>query len=179
MAEAASTILILEDDWTLRELLRAQLQGIPGSPPCPLSHDRPRRCPVAEVICVPTASLEEAIEAQVEPDACIIDLGLPDSQGLHTLLEMMARYPRAAIIVLSGETNGTLIRAAYRFGIQRFLSKGESTGNLRAVVAAACAAKQGELDRLEAVLEAAPEADLTALDDAIAKLRATCADTKS
>jgi serine phosphatase RsbU (regulator of sigma subunit) len=75
-------------------------------------------------------SLAEA-EPLVSGVACVLlDLGLPDSQGLYGLGLLLARRPEAAIIVLTGLADEHLGQQAVRAGAQDYLVKGEVAGDM-------------------------------------------------
>ncbi len=60
----------------------------------------------------------------------LLDLSLPDSQGLATFAEMHAQAPRIPIIVLSGLSDTTVAVQAVHEGAQDFLVKGQVDGQL-------------------------------------------------
>jgi serine phosphatase RsbU (regulator of sigma subunit) len=63
--------------------------------------------------------------------ACVLlDLGLPDSQGLHGLRWLLQQEPDAAVIVLTGLADEYLGEEAVRAGAQDYLVKGEVTGKM-------------------------------------------------
>lgn len=66
-------------------------------------------------------------------DAVLLDLGLPDSQGLDTLGEMQLRHPDVPIIVLSGLDDENLAVKAVRDGAQDYLVKGKINGTMIAL----------------------------------------------
>ena len=73
-------------------------------------------------------SLSQA-KALVSDAACVLlDLGLPDSQGLHGLRQLLQLDPEAAIVVLTGEASEHLGQQAVRAGAQDYLVKGEVDG---------------------------------------------------
>jgi serine phosphatase RsbU (regulator of sigma subunit) len=75
-------------------------------------------------------SLAEA-ELLVSGAACVLlDLGLPDSQGLYGLGRLLAREPQAAVVVLTGIADEHLGRQAVRAGAQDYLVKGEVAGDM-------------------------------------------------
>src|SRR5580698_11191853 len=66
-------------------------------------------------------SLSQA-KALVSDAACVLlDLGLPDSQGLHGLRQLLQLDPEAAIVVLTGEASDRLGQQAVRAGAQDYL----------------------------------------------------------
>ena len=64
------------------------------------------------------------------PAVVLLDLGLPDSQGLDTLREMRRRLPDVPIVVLSGETDESLALRAVQEGAEDFLLKQDLTPRL-------------------------------------------------
>ena len=63
--------------------------------------------------------------------ACVLlDLGLPDSQGLNGLRQLLQLEPEAAIVVLTGEASEHLGERAVRAGAQDYLVKGEVAGHM-------------------------------------------------
>jgi DNA-binding NtrC family response regulator len=63
-------------------------------------------------------------------DAVLLDLSLPGSQGLDTLLEMQKIAPDAAIVVLTGLNNEAVAVEAVRNGAQDYLVKGRVDGDV-------------------------------------------------
>lgn len=74
------------------------------------------------------AGLEYLAESRVE--VVLLDLGLPDSQGLATLSELYARVPEVPIVVLTGLDDETLGVQAVNKGAQDYLIKGQVDTNL-------------------------------------------------
>jgi PAS domain S-box-containing protein len=71
--------------------------------------------------------LEEAFSHLVEQpfDAILLDLGLPDSQGLQTLKRMRAKAAQVPIIVLTGLADEEQALGAMQLGAQDYLFKSE------------------------------------------------------
>jgi len=66
------------------------------------------------------------------PDAAcvLLDLGLPDSQGLDGLRWLLRQEPDAAVVVLTGMADEYLGEEAVRAGAQDYLVKGDVTGKM-------------------------------------------------
>jgi serine phosphatase RsbU (regulator of sigma subunit) len=60
-------------------------------------------------------------------DAVLIDLGLPDSQGLDTYRRVAHQAPNAAVVVMSGLEDEVLATSAVQLGAQDYLTKGNIT----------------------------------------------------
>jgi two-component system cell cycle sensor histidine kinase/response regulator CckA len=65
-------------------------------------------------------------------DAVLLDLGLPDSQGLETFVQMHTRYPGVPVLVLSGLDDETIALRAVQEGAQDYLVKGVINGRMLA-----------------------------------------------
>jgi serine phosphatase RsbU (regulator of sigma subunit) len=75
-------------------------------------------------------SLTQAKEL-VSGAACVLlDLGLPDSQGLNGLRQLLQLEPEAAVVVLTGEASEHLGERAVRAGAQDYLVKGDVAGHM-------------------------------------------------
>jgi two-component system, NarL family, sensor histidine kinase UhpB len=97
------------------------------------------------------------------PDAVILDLSLPDSDGLATFTRLHAQAPDVPVVVLTGLRDEAVGTEAVRQGAQDYLYKGELTGGLllRSILYAierlrARQAIKKERERLFAVLETMP-----------------------
>ena len=58
-------------------------------------------------------------------DVILLDLGLPDSRGLDTLMRLKESKPKAPVIVLTGLTDETVGTEAVKAGAQDYLIKGQ------------------------------------------------------
>ena len=63
-------------------------------------------------------------------DLVLLDLGLPDSQGLQTFQKLQKAAPDIPVIVLTGTDDQELAVAAVRDGAQDYLVKGRIGGDL-------------------------------------------------
>lgn len=61
-------------------------------------------------------------------DAVLLDLSLPDGQGLDGMLQIHKAYPRLPIVVLSGGQDDSLAVKALEQGAQDYLKKGDGDG---------------------------------------------------
>ena len=60
----------------------------------------------------------------------LLDLNLPDSQGIETLIRVETEFPEIPIIVLTGQEDETIAVDAVKQGAQDYLVKGTVDGNL-------------------------------------------------
>jgi len=58
-------------------------------------------------------------------DVVLLDLGLPDSDGVETLTRICAAFPQMAVIVLTGLNDEAIAIEALRNGAQDYLVKGQ------------------------------------------------------
>ncbi len=83
----------------------------------------------AAVVVRRARSLTQA-KALVSGVACVLlDLGLPDSQGLNGLRQLLQLEPEAAIVMLTGQASEHLGEQAVRAGAQDYLVKGDVAGH--------------------------------------------------
>jgi signal transduction histidine kinase len=75
--------------------------------------------------------LSEATEylTHDRPDAVLLDLGLPDSQGLATLRETRKVAPEVPVVILTGLNDEELAVRALKEGAQDYLLKGQIASN--------------------------------------------------
>jgi len=98
--------LVADDDRGLRELVRTVLEG-------------------AGVAVEEAATARHARErvAELPPDVVVLDLGLPDEDGLVLCRELKERHPGLPVIVLTGRDAGAAEGAAASAGADVFLRK--------------------------------------------------------
>lgn len=78
--------------------------------------------------------LEDALArlGEAGADLVLLDLSLPDSQGLETLDRMMKGAPRVPVVVLTGHDDQEVAVDSVRRGAQDYLVKGRIEGDLLA-----------------------------------------------
>jgi serine phosphatase RsbU (regulator of sigma subunit) len=114
MADAGQVrVLLIEDDdgdaFLVTELLREAGAGV--------AVQRARQ-------------LADARKLIAGAECVLLDLGLPDSQGLNGLRWLLKQEPDAAVVVLTGMADEHLGEEAVRAGAQDYLVKGDVTGKL-------------------------------------------------
>jgi signal transduction histidine kinase len=112
MTEGAIRLLLVEDNPGDAGLLRESLAELSG-PAFDVSH---------------AARLSEAVtRLRAAPfDVVLLDLSLPDSQGLDTVSAVHTEAPRTPIVVLTGLADEAVGFAAVRHGAQDYLVKGQA-----------------------------------------------------
>lgn len=109
-------ILLVEDNPGDARLIREILQSSPGE----------------RLVIAPVARLADGLDyaAGQECQVILLDLSLPDSHGLDTLVRMRQHVPETAIIVLTGTEDEALGVQALQMGAQDYLPKGDLEGKL-------------------------------------------------
>jgi phosphoserine phosphatase RsbU/P len=111
MAEKRIRILLIEDDpddvWVMRNLLGDRW-------------DEPFDLVQVELL---SAAIERCEEDHF--DVILLDLSLPDSQGLETFFAMHAQAGDVPIVVLSGHSDETIAVKAVQAGAEDYLVKGQ------------------------------------------------------
>lgn len=107
-----------------------------------------------QIECVDRLStgLEHLVKGEI--DVVLLDLGLPDSQGLDTLSEVRAQALAVPIVVMTGLDDEILAVQAIRQGAQDYLVKGDiDSKTLRRVMRYAVERKQAEEKEKQAAEE--------------------------
>jgi diguanylate cyclase (GGDEF)-like protein len=118
MEKPAVRILLVEDNpGDARLLLEALDESGPGSFQI-------------QVVDSLSRALDRLLVAEAEFDIVLLDLSLPDSQGLYTFRKVHAQNPNLPILVLSGLTDELVAFAAVNEGAQDFLLKGRVDSEL-------------------------------------------------
>lgn len=110
------TVLLIEDHPGDARLIQELLADVPHRP--------------FELVCVDrlASSLDRLRRDPV--DLILLDLSLPDSQGLDTLVSVLGQAPGLPVIVLTGLDDEALAVKAVQEGAQDYLVKGQFNGHL-------------------------------------------------
>ncbi len=117
-----TNILIVEDDPTLRPLLSKLLSAAGYTP--------------TEADCL--AALRARFEGPA-PDLLLLDLVLPDGDGLSALPEVKKRWPTTRVVILTGHGSVEAAEGAYGIEDVFMLSKPMDSGMLESVIELALA----------------------------------------
>ena len=116
MSNKAVKVLLIEDNPAYTRLIREILAEAKGSP--------------FKLECADRLATGLACLAQGRIDAVLLDLGLPDSQGLSTLVKVQAEALAVPVVVLTGLDDEALAVEAVQEGAQDYLVKGQVDSNL-------------------------------------------------
>src|SRR5690349_2451274 len=82
--------------------------------------------------------------AETHPAAVLLDLSMPDMNGLEAILEIRKSDPDIAIIVLSGFSADRMGPPTLERGADRYIEKGSPMDELRDATRAAVAERRGD-----------------------------------
>jgi DNA-binding NarL/FixJ family response regulator len=82
--------------------------------------------------------------AATHPAAVLLDLSMPDMNGLEAILEIRKSDPDVAIIVLSGFSADRMAPPTLERGADRYVEKGTPMGELLEATRTAVAARRGD-----------------------------------
>jgi len=105
MSSRKSVILVIEDDPQIRRVLSTSLEAYGF-----------------ELHTAPNGHQGKALAAQCQPDLIILDLGLPDIDGLNLIRELRTR-PAQEILVLSARSTEDVKVRALDLGADDYLTK--------------------------------------------------------
>ena len=132
MPDTPLSILLVEDSDSDAHLLRAELEQEPAQ----------------HVSLHRAQTLAEAADLlrSVTADVILLDLSLPDSTGVDTVVRMSAAAPQLPLVVLTGANDERIGLEAVRHGAQDYLIKGQADARLIArSIRYAIARKKAEL----------------------------------
>jgi two-component system invasion response regulator UvrY len=128
--DAAAGVLICDDNDAIRELLSAIVDDSPGM----------------RVVGEAADGNEAIIEAiRLQPDVILLDLAMPNRNGLEALPELRRVAPAAQIIVFSGFASSTVAEQVLALGAASYLEKGADPDTIAATITLALANTPGLL----------------------------------
>ncbi|HET7218963.1 MAG TPA: response regulator transcription factor [Vicinamibacterales bacterium] len=114
----------------------------------------------------------EAIELdhKLDPDVVVLDLGMPEINGLHAAIEIVRKHPQRRILMLSMHADPQYVRNAFDAGVKGYILKNAlETDLIRAVRTVAAG---GRFVSPELADPAATPASATEADDPFTRLSA-------
>lgn len=92
-----------------------------------------------------------------KPDVILLDIRMPDGDGLSTLEKLRAKVPESKVVMLSTYDNPTYIARAVALGASDYVLKGSSRDDLIATLQAAAAgespSRSGELKKIAGAMK--------------------------
>ena len=126
-------------------------------------------CPGVSIVEADTAADAVAQADELKPDRVVMDLHLPDSNGIEASRQILACHFSTKIIILSAEPSLSYVTEALQAGVSAYLQKQSAAEELSRAIDAARAGK----------LYLCREANTAALEDYHRVLAPTPADAKS
>ncbi len=114
-------ILIADDHEIARQGIRALLEDHPGWEVCAEAKDG------REAV---------ALTASVNPDVLLLDIGMPNLNGLDATRQILASQPDACILILTVHDSDQVVREVLATGARGFLLKSDAGRDLVAAVEA-------------------------------------------
>ncbi len=94
---------------------------------------------------------------KLKPDVVLLDIRMPDGDGLATLEKLQAQVPESKVVMLSTYDNPTYIARAVALGASDYVLKGSSRDDIVATIVAAARgeapSRTGELKKIAATLK--------------------------
>lgn len=120
MSEAKLKLLVVEDEQMFSDLLMALLKSHSG------------------IDVVGSASTVRQAVVRINelmPDVVVLDLNLPDGDGLEVFAQLVSVNPAAKVIVLSGQTSSFVCPADLRSKVYAIIDKSQAFSQLKQVIA--------------------------------------------
>jgi two-component system, chemotaxis family, chemotaxis protein CheY len=113
-SQRAKTVFIIDDNVMMRSMLRL------GATEAELS------------VIGEAATVQAALGRvpEIQPDIVLLDLGLPDGDGLALLSELKSMNSRVFIIVVSGNNEREVVRTAISRGAMGYIVKPFTIGSI-------------------------------------------------
>jgi two-component system response regulator NreC len=108
---ATLRILIADDHDVMREGTRAVIERQPGWEVCGIA-------------CTGREAVAQAIELQ--PDIVIMDMSMPELNGLDAAIQIRRRLPKTEILIFTAHETDDLIREVFEAGAKSFIFKAEA-----------------------------------------------------
>jgi two-component system chemotaxis family response regulator WspR len=123
--------LVVEDDTSLSGLVREVLTSI--------------GCTDVEFVSTGSEALRAA--TAFGPDIILLDLGLPDMDGLEVCRQLTLQLPNVPIVIITGRNDESVVQIAFEAGAQDYVAKPFRLGELGARARAALRLRSERLQR--------------------------------
>ena len=112
------------------------------------------------------------LDQRLDPDVVVLDMNMPEINGLHAAIEILRRRPDRAILMLSMYDDVQYVRNALNAGIKGYILKNALETDLIRAVRAVAAGKRFLSPELAAAIDGSPATADTAEDERFAQLSA-------
>ena len=112
------------------------------------------------------------LDQRLEPDVVVLDMNMPEINGLHAAIEILRRRPDRPILMLSMYDDVQYVRNALNAGIKGYILKNALETDLIRAVRAVAAGKRFLSPELATAIEGPPAAETVAEDERFAQLSA-------
>jgi DNA-binding NarL/FixJ family response regulator len=112
------------------------------------------------------------LDQRLEPDVVVLDMNMPEINGLHAAIEILRRRPDRPILMLSMYDDVQYVRNALNAGIKGYILKNALETDLIRAVRAVAAGKRFLSPELAEAMAGPPAAETAAEDERFAELSA-------
>ena len=112
------------------------------------------------------------LDQRLDPDVVVLDMNMPEINGLHAAIEILRRRPARPILMLSMYDDVQYVRNALNAGIKGYILKNALETDLIRAVRAVAAGKRFLSPELAAAIDGSPATADTAEDERFAQLSA-------
>ena len=102
-----------------------------------------------DIECADRLSAGLAMLSKEDFDVVLLDLSLPDAEGLDTLVSVHCQYPHVPIVVLTGLDDESVAIEAVKLGAQDYLLKGQVQGPVLARALRYAIERKGSEERIK------------------------------
>ena len=122
MDTAPRRVLLADDHELVRESLRRLIEGEPGWSICAEAADGRQAVALAE---------------QERPDVAVIDIGMPELNGLDATRQILHRCPSTEVLIFTGIETEELVFSVFDAGARSYILKSDTRAQLLAALHAA------------------------------------------
>lgn len=83
-----------------------------------------------------------ALAKALEPDICVVDISLPDGNGIDLARDLLSLLPRTRVLMLSMHSKVEFVVTAFQAGVSAYLAKDSSRDQLMQALDAVVAGRQ-------------------------------------
>ncbi len=114
-----ASILVVEDEQLVASMLMEWLSGLPGLSPMGPAHSAQQALTLCQTH---------------HPDLALIDIKLPDQDGLTLASKLLTETPAPRIIILSSQCDPFCVRRILHLGLPGYVDKNSPMGTLKTAI---------------------------------------------